>query len=78
MTVAELILDAVRREVRRMLPSPAVQWGTVTQSSPLEVLVDGNEVSEPVLPLDGYTATVGATVLIVQAGTRRYAIGERT
>lgn len=78
MDVAELILDAVRREVSRQLSDVReVRWGTVSTASPLEVTFPGDSEAVPVSAIDGYSPTAGATVVLLKVGRRWWAIGEK-
>ena len=78
MNVSDLILDAVRREVARQLSEVReVRWGTVETASPLTVTLPGDTATVGVSAVDGFTPTVGATVVLLKVGNRLWAIAER-
>ena len=78
MDISQVILDAVRREVARQLADVRqVRWATVTAVSPLTVTFPGDSAAVPVGRLDSYTPTVDDTAVLVKAGTRWIAIGDK-
>lgn len=78
MDVADLILEAVRHEVdRRLAEVLQVRFGKVETSSPLTVTLAGDSAASPVKPVDGFVATVGATVVLLKVGSKWWAVAER-
>lgn len=55
-----------------MTPMPA----SVTQASPLLVLVDGATQATPAVRLASYTATLADRVIVVRYGTRLLVLGK--
>lgn len=73
------LLDPILRDIRTRLTRlershPRPREGRVTQTSPMQVRLDGDTVDTPVRPL--VTASVGSRVLCMKAGFRYYMIGQ--
>lgn len=62
--IYRFVIDQVARSSKQL-----VMVGTVTDTSPLSVLVDGSGVSIPMLALDSYALAAGDRVMALQAGT---------
>lgn len=74
MSALDPLLEAIRQS--RDAPEDWTCLGSVTDNSPLTVMVDGEESSSgPYTRLDAYTPTVGDRVLMLRVSTSLVVLG---
>jgi hypothetical protein len=54
----------------------SAEYGTVTQTSPLLVMLDSDDEGQPALRLAAYTPAVDDRVAVVQLGKRMLCLGK--